>query len=72
MRFGSSVLFLLGASVGAVVIATAQEKTDPRVGLKPGMTDAGQAAWNMTLVASLPKPPREMTDERVRTFCGAL
>ncbi len=57
MRFGSRVLFLLGASVAAVVIGTAQEKTDPRVGLKPGLTDAGQAAWNMTLVASLRKPP---------------
>ncbi|HEX6993085.1 MAG TPA: DUF305 domain-containing protein [Gammaproteobacteria bacterium] len=30
---------------------------DPRVGLKPGFADAGQASLNMTLVASLPKPP---------------
>ncbi len=29
---------------------------DPRVGLKPGLRDAGQAARNMELVASLPKP----------------
>ena len=29
---------------------------DPRVGLKPGMRDAGQAARNMELVSSLPKP----------------
>lgn len=29
---------------------------DPRVGLKPGFRDAGEAAKNMTLVASLPKP----------------
>ena len=30
---------------------------DPRVGLKPGLKDAGQAARNMELVSSLPKPP---------------
>jgi hypothetical protein len=30
--------------------------TDPRVGLTPGMTDAGVAAWNMELVSNLPKP----------------
>ena len=29
---------------------------DPRVGLKPGLRDAGQAARNMELVSSLPKP----------------
>jgi hypothetical protein len=28
---------------------------DPRVGLKPGMTDAGVAAWNMELVSNIPK-----------------
>jgi hypothetical protein len=30
--------------------------TDPRVGLKAGFRDAGQAARNMQLVATLPKP----------------
>ena len=40
----------------------AQEKpaptsADPRVGLKPGFRDAGQAARNMEIVASLPRPP---------------
>jgi len=30
---------------------------DPRVGLKAGLKDAGQAARNMELLASLPKPP---------------
>ncbi len=29
---------------------------DPRVGLKPGLRDAGQASRHMELVASLPKP----------------
>ena len=36
--------------------APAASATDPRVGLKPGLKDAGQAARNMELVASLPKP----------------
>jgi hypothetical protein len=30
--------------------------SDPRVGLKPGLRDAGQAVRNLELVASLPKP----------------
>ena len=30
---------------------------DPRVGLKPGLKNAGQAARNLELVSSLPKPP---------------
>jgi uncharacterized protein (DUF305 family) len=30
---------------------------DPRVGLQPGITDAGEAILNLQLVASLPKPP---------------
>ncbi len=46
----------------AVVVGGAQEKPaaprsdDPRVGLKPGMSNAGIAARNMELVATLPKP----------------
>jgi uncharacterized protein (DUF305 family) len=31
--------------------------TDARAGLEPGFEDAGQAIMNLTLVASLPKPP---------------
>ena len=48
------------AAVPAVLSAQAgPEKpstTDPRVGLKPGRTDAGVAAKNMTLVSSMGKP----------------
>ena len=42
------------------IAGVAQNKatgTDPRVGLKPGWKDAGQAAWNLELIASVPKPP---------------
>ena len=45
---------------GVVVAGGAQERPaprDPRVGLKPGLHDAGQAARHMQLVASVPKPP---------------
>jgi hypothetical protein len=36
---------------------TDARKNDPRVGLKPGMEDAGAIARNMELVGHLPKPP---------------
>jgi hypothetical protein len=44
------------AVAASMVIVAAQERADPRVGLKAGLRDAGQAARNMELVASLPKP----------------
>jgi hypothetical protein len=31
-------------------------QADPRVGLRAGMTDAGEAAWNMRLVSNSPSP----------------
>jgi hypothetical protein len=45
------------ASAAPVPAAPMSRSTDPRVGLKPGLRDAGQAASNMELVTSLPKPP---------------
>jgi hypothetical protein len=52
-----AITVLCGAA--AILVLTidggAQQK-DPRVGLKAGLRDAGQAARNMELVASLPKP----------------
>ena len=48
------------AGVLAVLLATgsAQERpaSDPRIGLKPGLKNAGVAAKNMELIASLPRP----------------
>ena len=41
----------------AAINAQSPASTDPRVGLKPGLKDAGVAASNMELVANLPKPP---------------
>ena len=45
--------------LSAVVLALAIDgsaQTDPRVGLKAGFRDAGTAARNLELIASLPKP----------------
>jgi hypothetical protein len=47
----SAVLLAIG-----IEIRGQEAAKDPRVGLKPGLRDAGQAARNMELVASLPKP----------------
>ena len=52
-RLGSAGALAL---VTSMAIVAAQEHADPRVGLKPGLRDAGHAARNMALVASLPKP----------------
>ena len=54
--FGSSA-FVLSLGVAAQLIAQQARPADPRVGLKPGMRDAGKAAWHLELVASMPKPP---------------
>jgi hypothetical protein len=51
------LFFGVGASAQERPAAAAQTPTDPRVGLKAGLRDAGQAARNMELVTSLPKPP---------------
>ena len=57
-----SVRFLCVAALLSLVIAGSAEErqapaaADPRVGLKAGMKDAGEAARNLELVASLGKP----------------
>jgi hypothetical protein len=40
----------------AAAPASKAPSTDPRVGLKPGLRDAGEAASNLKRIASLPKP----------------
>jgi hypothetical protein len=64
IRFWSS----LGLSVSFAVVCLGQASApapgnprasadDPRIGLKPGLYDAGQAAFGMELTITLPKPP---------------
>ena len=51
---------VLAVAIGAVMAQAQQappDSKDPRIGLKPGHTDAGVAARNMELVSNLPKPP---------------
>jgi hypothetical protein len=38
--------------------AAAQTRPDPRVGLAAGWLNAAQAAWNMRLVSTTPRPPQ--------------
>jgi hypothetical protein len=50
------VVCALGLAGALAIVVVAQEKADPRVGLKPGLRDAGQAIHNLSLVATLSKP----------------
>ena len=56
----SVTMRLVGVSavvwLAVVVAGVAQERPDPRVGLKAGLFDAGEAAWNMELVSTMPRP----------------
>src|SRR5262245_30745888 len=64
MKSVVSKLLCLVAIAGTVAAGVAQEKpsgptastNDPRVGLKPGLRDAGTAIRGMELLSSLPKP----------------
>jgi hypothetical protein len=47
---------LCGVVASLAILDGRAQTVDPRVGLKGGFRDAGQAAWNMELLASLPKP----------------
>src|SRR5262245_8806767 len=48
-------LLCIPAAILCIVVEGSAQQ-DPRVGLKPGLRDAGQVARHMELVASLPKP----------------
>jgi hypothetical protein len=52
------VLCFVVALLSVLIQGQAQERaaTDPRVGLKAGLRDAGEAARNMKRIATLPKP----------------
>jgi len=51
-----SVAVALGCFSIVSLVAAQEHKTDPRVGLKPGLHDAGEAAFNMERIAGLSKP----------------
>jgi hypothetical protein len=57
-RCAATLALALAASLPALCAAPsgASVPADPRVGLKAGMTDAGEAAFGMERLTSLPKP----------------
>jgi hypothetical protein len=58
-RMAAGVLSVAAAALFLIVTGHAQDHpstTDPRVGLKPGFENAGQAAKNLQLVAHMGKP----------------
>ena len=52
---GASIIVLVSLAAG-LAQERATPSTDPRVGLKAGFHNAGEAARNMEVIASLPKP----------------
>ena len=62
MRSATTCLCLTAVLLAAIIQGRAQERpatastTDPRVGLKAGFKDAGEASKNMERIANLPKP----------------
>jgi hypothetical protein len=57
MRRHSLALFTLAfIGIGLAAQTPPPPPPDRRVGLKAGITDAAQAAWNMRLVANVPRP----------------
>ena len=54
---GERLRLRIAAAISFITLSTvAGAQGDPRVGLKPGLHDAGEAARNMELVAHRPKP----------------
>jgi hypothetical protein len=45
-----------GTAAPAPAASAAAPKPDPRVGLRPGLTDAGEAIWNLRLLSNTPPP----------------
>ncbi len=56
MRSSSRSAFSFSAAGVLVAAVAAGVQTDPRVGLKPGFRDAGEASRNLELVVLVPKP----------------
>ncbi len=58
MKFPSlfviAALALAGCATSKANMATAAPRTDPRIGLRAGWMNAGEAAWNIRLVSTTP------------------
>ncbi len=64
-------LMLAAALVSVASRAGAQAAADPRVGLKPGWNDAGEAAWNLVLVAHRSRPQGFFNPDKPGDFAFA-
>ena len=56
-RFATDVTNEQQAEIKRMTALSRESSPDPRTNLRAGFRDAGQAASNMELIASLPKPP---------------
>jgi len=56
MVTGIALTFAFAVPEGAAQTVKSGGAGDPRVGLSAGLHDAGQASWNMRLLANVPKP----------------
>jgi hypothetical protein len=71
---GLTLFLASGFATAAAAQATrpAASIDDPRVGLSPGVTDAGQAAHNMELLVNRPRPEGFVTSNTDIAFQGNL
>src|SRR5262245_59313875 len=67
LAFAACVLTLAGCAASAhggtaaPAPAASAPSPDPRIGLRPGVWDAGEAAWNLRLVSTT-RPPQGFVD----------
>ncbi len=52
----SKILGIAGAMLSVVLVGAQSSTNDPRVGLKPGLRDAGEASKNLEKISSMPNP----------------
>ena len=57
VRVSAAVAFAAGAA-GAQANTASPPSPDPRVGLKAGLADAGEAAWNLSRIATVAPPEK--------------
>ena len=77
-EFATDVKNDQAAEIDRMTVMLAGYSADPRVGLAAGFRDAGQAIWNLELMASLPKPdgffdpdnPAALPADRLQALAG--
>ncbi|MCC6774966.1 MAG: hypothetical protein IT360_27610 [Gemmatimonadaceae bacterium] len=57
MARASALLVIASCARTAIVVPAPAPSPDPRVGLKAGRTDAGEAIWNLGFLSNVPSPP---------------